>query len=589
MGHSNWEKGRKRCPSLLRLIRQTTEQGEMEAVYIQLSRYLLPTLIIFGTVGALINLILFYRRKPLRANSCALYFRALSFNDLLVLWIVVFPQWLRDQFDLELTTQYAWCCKLYTYFTYTLYTISPYYVVLACFDRLCTSSTHAKLRRIATLYIAYRLIFAVVLIISVLQLYIWVGADVISTPYGSFCAISKPILNRILTFSVVLVFCFIPPLLMMIFCTITLVLLRQQQHRVMPVNQRRIRHRDRQLLKMLFIYVTCNIICIVPFTIAYFIAIYVHNNPSPLTNSLVQIFTILVNVAYATSFYIYTLGTPFYRDELVALVKHIIRQTQNRLDHLPLATLHTNDIWASRPVCVGLFVNTRVEIKISTQIKWEETMDVFRTLAQLRLWGLFAIVCTWAVAWPCRSNRKSSRGYSSSEITTGLIRTNFDRLGLTLTMKIKTKMDRSSVGMPKPSDNPRMTPRFLPRSEAIRSQNFVTIVKIPSTVALSVVFLVRKVAVVDDREVNVAFLEVVDAFLLDIVVREGNVVLLALVGCTLLEARSMVFKIIWGSVEFVAELTVLDSIRWSAMVELAYLKHFFVLLLSGEGWQITHR
>lgn len=316
----------------------------MESVYRQLSRYLLPTLIAFGTVGALVNLVLFHRRKPLRANSCALYFRALSSNDLLVLWIVVFPQWLQDQFDFTLTGQYAWCCKLSTYFTYTLYTISPYFIVLACFDRLCTSSTHANLRRIATINIAYRLILAVVLILGVFQVYLLVGADIISTPYGSFCAISSPTINRVLTFSVALVFCFIPPMLMMIFCMITLVLLRHQRHRVMPVNQRRIRHRDRQLLKMLFIYVTCNIICIVPFTVAYFIQIYIDNNPSPLTNTLVGIFTILVNVAYATSFYIYTLGTPFYRDELVALVKHVIHQTQHRLDHLPRATIHTNDI-----------------------------------------------------------------------------------------------------------------------------------------------------------------------------------------------------------------------------------------------------
>jgi hypothetical protein len=51
--------------------------------------------------------------------------------------------------------------------------------------------------------------------------------------------------------------------------------------------------------------------------------IYYYHNVSPLVNPLVQIFSILLDIAYATSFYMYTLGTPFYRDELLSLLQTI--------------------------------------------------------------------------------------------------------------------------------------------------------------------------------------------------------------------------------------------------------------------------
>jgi len=295
----------------------------MDSVYLQMNRYMLSTTIILGTISALANQILFYFRKPLRTTSCALYFRALSANDLIVIWLIMFPEWISFQFQINPSDQYVWFCKLYTYSTYVFYTLSPYFIVLACFDRLCTSSTNVRLRKIATIRIAYILIPTVIILIFLVYGYVPIWSRIVSTPSNSFCAITNPSYNKILGFSLLLLFCLIPPTLMIIFCTITFILLRQQRHRIMPVNQARLRHRDNQLIKMLFLYVTSNIVCILPFSVTYFIQIYRYQNQSPLTNSMVQIFALFTNIAYATSFYVYTLGTPFYRDELVSLLKCI--------------------------------------------------------------------------------------------------------------------------------------------------------------------------------------------------------------------------------------------------------------------------
>jgi hypothetical protein len=302
----------------------------MSSLYVQLSRYTQPPIVVFGTIGALFNLVLFFNRKNLRSTSCSLYFRALSFNDLLVLYIIILPQWLRDQFQIDLTTKYDWCCRISLYLTFTLYAISPYCVVLACFDRLCTSSANARLRKIATIRVASFLIPIMIIIVFAAYCHVPIWYKLVTISTSSYCTVTD--YDYHITFATFLLIfsCLAPPLLMLILCIITLMFLRQQRRRIMPVNQTRGRQRDNQLLKMLFIYVISNIICILPFSLTYFIQIYNVQNTSALVSILVQMFILLINVNYATSFYLYTLGTPFYRDELFNLVKIIWQRIRGR-------------------------------------------------------------------------------------------------------------------------------------------------------------------------------------------------------------------------------------------------------------------
>jgi hypothetical protein len=57
---------------------------------------------------------------------------------------------------------------------------------------------------------------------------------------------------------------------------------------------------------------------------------------------VIEVFTILANVNYATSFYIYTLCTPFYRDELCNLFKSVRQRfcrNRNAMLDLPPARI----------------------------------------------------------------------------------------------------------------------------------------------------------------------------------------------------------------------------------------------------------
>jgi hypothetical protein len=306
-----------------------------DSIYFQLLRYSQPPLIVFGSIGALLNHILFFFRKPLRSTSCSLYFRALSTNDLLALYIAVFPAWYTSQFGNDPSREYDWYCKVKTYFNDILYTLSPYFLVLACFDRLCTSSTNPRLRKIATKRIAYFLIPAMTIFVFLIYFHVPIWYQVTYYPTVSICYSPNPTYIKMISLFLLLIVCIIPPILMSVLCSITLIVLRQQRRRVMPVNQTRIRQRDNQLLKMLFIYVASHIVCTVPFTVTYVIFVFIPSGYTPTLLYLFLIFGLLFNVNFGTSFYIYTLCTPFYRHELYNLFKDTKGKFIRSSGHVP--------------------------------------------------------------------------------------------------------------------------------------------------------------------------------------------------------------------------------------------------------------
>lgn len=130
---------------------------------------------------------------------------------------------------------------------------------------------------------------------------------------------------------------------MVILCCITLMCLRQQRRRIMPVNQTRLRQRDNQLLKMLFMYVAFNVICYVPFSVTYVMLMFEQPRYIQSHVILFSIFSLLLNVNFSTSFYAYTLGTPFYRREL----SHLIQDIKGKLLYRNNTQLNRRSLHAS--------------------------------------------------------------------------------------------------------------------------------------------------------------------------------------------------------------------------------------------------
>ena len=305
-----------------------------DATYLYLSRYTQPTLIVVGTFGALVNQVLFYSRRSLRVTSCSLYFRALSLNDLMALYMSVLLQWLVDQYNLDPTQKYDWYCKLKSFLNVGLYTLSPYLVVMACFDRLCTSSTNTRLRRLATVRVASYLIPCTCIFVFASYFHVIIWYQLVKTPTYAVCVISTASYTKFISVFTTIFLGLMPPMLMITLCTTTLISLRRQRRRVMPVNQLRTRQRDTQILKILLVYVICHLIFTIPFAVTLLLVVYQQANLSPSLFLLFRCFTLLFNVNFATSFYIYTLGTPFYRHELFFLINSLKARLQRMIGRI---------------------------------------------------------------------------------------------------------------------------------------------------------------------------------------------------------------------------------------------------------------
>jgi hypothetical protein len=122
-------------------------------------------------------------------------------------------------------------------------------------------------------------------------------------------------------------YCLCPPILMTIFSSWTLILLRRRRQiqerkynlRIILPRKRRY-HRDYQLIKILFLYVITNIICTLPFAIIFLLHVYHYDSDHRLL-ILIKCSILLCNLNHCTNFYVYTLGTPVYRRELIYLIQ----------------------------------------------------------------------------------------------------------------------------------------------------------------------------------------------------------------------------------------------------------------------------
>ena len=299
-----------------------------ENLYIEISRYTQPILILFGTIGAVLNHIIFNRRKLLRTASCSFYFRLISINDLLVLYIIVLTQWLNDQFHIDPTVHLQWYCKFRTYTTFCLYALTPYCIVLVCIDRFCRASKYDRIRRFATPGIARRIIFVTILLICLVYFHILFQYTIVNGQ----CLPRNLTYYRFLGYFLLIFYCLCPPLLMSIFSSWTLIHLRHRRRQQERKYNLRIQfprkhryHRDYQLMKILFLYVITNIICTLPFASIFLFHVSYHHSSSELL-LWIKSFILLCNCNHCTSFYVYTLGTPIYRRELFHLFTSIRRR-----------------------------------------------------------------------------------------------------------------------------------------------------------------------------------------------------------------------------------------------------------------------
>ncbi|CAF3422059.1 unnamed protein product [Rotaria socialis] len=132
----------------------------------KLNRYIPIVLLILGSIGHILNILVF-ARPPLRTNSCSIYLISGSIASFVSLYVYLITSFLAT-YNRDPTQKSNILCEIRFYLRYSTITLSTWFILFACIDRLFTSSNNAYIRLRSSLYLAKRtIVIAIILVLFV--------------------------------------------------------------------------------------------------------------------------------------------------------------------------------------------------------------------------------------------------------------------------------------------------------------------------------------------------------------------------------------------------------------------------------------
>jgi hypothetical protein len=127
-----------------------------------INRYIPIPLLFFGTIGNILNILVF-TRKTFRNNICVAYFLGSTIFDSFVIIVGLLPR-LLNGFGSDPSQDSAVLCKLRFFITYFAGYVAVWFISLACIERYLSSSTSVQRRQLITMKRAYLSMVFVILL-----------------------------------------------------------------------------------------------------------------------------------------------------------------------------------------------------------------------------------------------------------------------------------------------------------------------------------------------------------------------------------------------------------------------------------------
>lgn len=292
---------------------------------------------IFGLIGNIFNICLFTRPALFRTSS-SLYLLSTSIGDLIVTILVIPFRLAADGFNKDLSAYSLLSCRLISYIYYVCLALPPYLSVFACVDRWAASCVQVNRRRFANTRTAKRCIPLIIILLFLLYSYILIIFALDPNPPPPYCSFNRTYAMFGLSFQLI-TYSFVPPFLMALFSIGIIFNVRRGRIAVLPaiiVANRPVNggiaRRDRRRLSQMQIMLVCQSIleCILtlPFSIINLISMVVKNDAYFYT--VYSFVRLLIFINYISSFYVYTLSSKLYRDELKKLAQRIYNRHERR-------------------------------------------------------------------------------------------------------------------------------------------------------------------------------------------------------------------------------------------------------------------
>ncbi|UJR29504.1 hypothetical protein I4U23_010721 [Adineta vaga] len=128
--------------------------AELLVAQTYLYRFAGSVLIVIGTLGCILNLIIF-TKKLLRKNPCSIYLISYNLSNFVYIYVSLFSSTLEVGYKYDPSAKNWNLCRLRLYITVLFNILSPYYLILASIDRVLVTSSNANTRRRSTLRLSY--------------------------------------------------------------------------------------------------------------------------------------------------------------------------------------------------------------------------------------------------------------------------------------------------------------------------------------------------------------------------------------------------------------------------------------------------
>ena len=318
--------------------------SSLNIIQTQMGFYAFPVLLVLGTIGNILVLILFSRRLH---NACSLYLINSAATNIFYLQFIYFSRIFPLDYN-EQSMRALILCKLLSYVPNAFGQITKTMLVLACIDRYMITSNQAHLRAFSTPKRAkYLIVFSYIFWLAVAC-----HVPIMTTIVNGRCTRVDPYAT-IYTLYIVLVVGLIPSITLITFASLTYRNVRRLRRRIQPtapdgsVANGSIQRRDRDLLVLVFseVIVYISTTSLFPVVLSeMMISQYIMSTKSlQYLEAEMLAFNVSILLLYtysATPFYTYVISSASFRRDFQQLIMYWCRKAERPAP--PQAHLQTN-------------------------------------------------------------------------------------------------------------------------------------------------------------------------------------------------------------------------------------------------------
>ncbi|CAF1399721.1 unnamed protein product [Adineta ricciae] len=268
-----------------------------------------PILMIMGTIGSILSLIVF-TKKNLRKNPCSIYFTAFNIANIFLIYLSLFITVLALGYNINPSLYNRTFCRFRFYAMVLFDVLNPSYLILASIDRLLITSPRVRIRHRSTPRLAYLCILSVTLFWCLIHIHTLIFTDIIEPmPNLIICYLQPGIHLMITSYYSISIKGILIPLLMIIFGLWTHRNIRTT--RVHPTHPK-----DSQLIRLLLTDISVYIVFSLMISIVLMYQYLSSRSRTEITSPNIQMQVFLVSIGLFNSYIPFSIV--FYTNLLVS-------------------------------------------------------------------------------------------------------------------------------------------------------------------------------------------------------------------------------------------------------------------------------